>query len=336
MKTSQQPKSSRQAISENFQSEGNPPRVLITGSTGMVGSYLYKSLSGKGLAVQGMARAISAEGTASHDIASDQMDWSALLQGVDTVIHCAGLASVPRHSSSAEKQRLYEVNRDATAKLARACLDHGVRRLLFTSTAKVYGDYSSMGSPFFEDDPLRPTDAYGESKRQAETNLLEFREKGLEVCILRLPMVYGPDLSANLQLLHRLVARGIPIPLGSVRNRRSVLGVNNLGVIVDRLLRLGYWRFPILNLADPEPVSTPELVRMIARTSSLPAKLVPFPLRILKPVAKLVGRESMFHSLASNLELHCANLYTLFPDLVLEPTASSLERLRGGLIRPDG
>lgn len=295
----------------------------------MVGSYLQKSLSGNGVAVRGMARALSADAPASSDIASEHMDWSALLPGMDTVIHCAGQASVRRHSNSAEKDRVYRVNRDATTRLARACLDHGVRRLLFTSSAKVYGDYSPPGSPFSEDDPLQPTDAYGESKRQAEASLLEFRKKGLEVCILRMPMVYGPDLSPNLQLLHRLVASGLPIPLASVRNRRSLLAVNNLAAVVDRLLRLDHWRFPIINLADPAPVSTPELVRTIARTSSLPAKLVPFPLSFLKPVARLIGGESTFHSLASNLELHSANLYTLFPDLVLEPTASSLEHLRG-------
>jgi len=302
----------------------------------MVGGYLYQSLSGSGVPVQAMPGAQSGGPSASYDIASERMDWSLFLEGVDTVIHCAGLASASRHPGSAEKERLYRVNRDATVRLAQACLDHGVRRLLFTSTAKVYGDYSPPGSPFFEDDPLRPTDDYGESKRQAEEKLLEFRGQGLQVCIVRLPMVYGPDLSPSLRMLYRLVARGLPLPLGSIRNRRSVLGLNNLASIVDRLLELDQWRFPIINLADPTPVSTPELVTLIANASSLSAKLVPFPFRFLRPLARLAGRESVFHSLASNLELHCANLYTLFPDLKLEPTATSLERLRGGLVRPNG
>jgi len=293
-------------------------------------------LTARGLAVRGIPGISPKTGLRAIDLASDTIDWPSVLTGVDTIIHCAGVNSLPSNAGRAATDYLYKVNRDATGKLARACLEHGVRRLMFTSTAKVYGDYSPAGSPFFEDAPLRPADRYGDSKRQAEACLLEYQAKGLQVCILRLPMVYGPELSPNLKLIQKLMATGLPLPLASVRNRRSVLGVNNLAVIVDKLLALKEWPCPVLNLADPKPVSTPELIRIVAAAWSMRGRLVAFPPGFLKPLAKFAGRESTFHSLASNLELHCADLYRLLPDLVLEPTDKSLGRLQGRLSTPNG
>lgn len=310
--------------------------MLITGATGMIGSHLRQHLSANGFIVRGLSRTAGPGVDYVQDLTAAAIDWPAILCGIDTVIHCAAISSAPSGKPGAASEELYRLNRDATASLARACLNNGVRRLVFTSSAKVYGDYSAPSAPFFEDHPLQPADDYGKSKAQAEDCIQNAGQQGLDVCILRLPLVYGPQLSANLQRIQRMTATGLPLPFASIRNRRSVLGINNLAVVVEQLLRLDSWRFPVINLADPEPVSTPELIGLVAAASGEKANLIPFPIRLLRPLARLAGQEAVFHSLASNLEMHCANLYGLLPGLVLEPTPEAFGRLRGRLTGING
>lgn len=300
--------------------------VAVTGASGFVGSYLLSHLRDAALPVVGITRDGVGGTRAVGDLALEPR-WHDCLKGVGTVVHCAAVAHKPLGDSDEARSQVNRVNFDAVKRLGEACLASGVKRLLFLSTVKVYGESTSGRSPFAEGDALDPEDDYGASKARAEAALKELIDQGLEVCCLRLPLVYGPGAKANFRRLQTLATTPIPLPLGAIKNRRSVLALSNLAEVVAGMLALDEWPVTELNVADPEPVSVPDLVRMLAYAQGNRAWLFPVPVWLLRSVAGLFGRQAMLERVAGSLEVSTARCADVLPQTHLDSTHLCVQRL---------
>jgi len=279
--------------------------ILVTGANGFVGRTLCTVLSRAGHRVTKAVRAAPA-GTANTvavgDIGPDT-DWRAALAGADAVIHLAARAHVMRESTSDPLAAYRWVNVAGTERLARAAADAGVRRFVFASSIKVNGELT-RGTPFRESDPPSPQDAYGVSKLEAETGLRSIAaHTGLEVAIVRPPLVYGPGVKGNLARLIRAIERGAPLPLGRIDNRRSLVGVSNLATALAACAEHPNAAGETFLVSDGGYLSTPYLVRSIAHALGKRPRLLPVPVWILKLAARCTGRSSAVARLTGSLQV---------------------------------
>jgi nucleoside-diphosphate-sugar epimerase len=291
-------------------------RVLVTGATGFVGQTLCDVLAQSGYLVRAALRndcaipACISEKTVVGDIASTT-DWRAALQGMDVVIHVAARAHV-LHDSSANTNFYIETNAHGTERLANVSAQAGIRRFVFLSSVKVNGEETS-DHPYTTDDVPCPQDAYGISKWLAETRVMEIAARtGMEAVIVRSPLVYGPGVRANFLRLLRWVDKEWPLPLGAIKNTRSLVSIWNLCDLLAHVLKHpsapgGTWM-----VSDGEDLSTPELIRRIARAMNRRVRLLPVPVDVLRLLAGLTGRKAQIArlcgSLAVNIERTCSGL----------------------------
>lgn len=287
--------------------------VLVTGATGFVGSVLVRRLVADGRRVLAAVRASSGalpegvERAVVGEIGSGT-DWTPALAGVDAIVHLAARAHVLRDMSSDVYALYRATNTLGALRLAEAAAAAGVRRFVFLSSVRVHGERSS-GAPFTESSPLAATDPYGRSKAEAERGLSEIAARtGLEVVVLRPPLVYGPGARGNFARLVRLVARGIPLPLGAVRNRRSLIYVGNLSDAIARTLDHKAAASETFMVSDGEDVSTCELVCRIALALGKPARLVPVPVGLLRLAGTVLGRPDDVARLVDDLVVDTARI----------------------------
>lgn len=228
-------------------------------------------------------------------------DWEGALGGVDTVMHLAGLAHVPSKLQRDNRNSYREVNALGAARVARQAAANGVRRFVYLSTAKVCGD-STQNRPFDETDISYSQDPYTASKREAEKLLRNVAmETGLEIVILRPPLVYGPGVKANFLRLMEWVWRGVPLPLGKVNNRRSLIYVGNLVDAIIACIEHPAAVGKTFLVSDNDDVSTSELVRRMARALGRPARLFRFPPELLRAGARLTGKQEEADRLLGSL-----------------------------------
>lgn len=261
--------------------------IAITGTDGFIGQAVVPELVAAGhriLAVSRSARPIA--GAEVRPIADlTDADWSSALRGADTVVHLAGRAHVMREREADALTAYRRINATATEALARAAAAAGVRRFVFASTIKVMGEFSPR--PFVESDTPRPADAYGISKLEAERSLADIgAATGLEVVILRPPLVYGPGVKANFLALMNAVARGLPLPLGAARQPRSFIHVRNLSVAFRLAVESPRAVGQCYVVRDGEDISMAELIVRLAVALGRRARLVPVP----EPMMRLAGR----------------------------------------------
>lgn len=274
-------------------------RVLVTGATGFVGRHAAQALAAAGFAVRRAARRPDADWRAGEDcLVGDlrgEVDWSAALADVATVVHAA--ASVHRPGEDPTVTRL--VNVEATRRLAEAALRAGVRRFVFLGSAGVHGDDGGP-APVDEASPTRPGTPYAASKLEAEAVLARLAQTtGMEVAMLRPPMVYGPGNPGNLPRLMRLIATGLPLPFGAVRNRRSFIAVGNLSDAIVRCCAADRLAGVFL-VSDGETCSTPDLVRLLAQGLGRAPRLAPVPVAWLAVLGRLLGRSADVRRLTSS------------------------------------
>jgi UDP-N-acetyl-alpha-D-quinovosamine dehydrogenase len=277
--------------------------VLLTGASGFVGRALAVALARADyevrLALRGTGSGVAGTGEQVYvgDICATT-DWREALRGVDGVIHSAARAHRMNDHDSAAYIR---TNTEGTTRLASQAAECGVKRLVFLSSIKVNGEETD-GHAYTPADEPRPQDAYGESKLLAETSLNEIaRRTGMQAVIVRLPLVYGPGVRANFLRLMRWVDRGWPLPLGCVRNRRSLVSIWNLcdllvNVVGNPAVNQGTWM-----VSDGDDLSTPELIRRLAAAMHRPARLLPVPMALLGAIAALTGRSAELRRLCGSL-----------------------------------
>jgi nucleoside-diphosphate-sugar epimerase len=277
-------------------------RVLVTGASGFVGTALCRELVARGHSVRAVVRGASAPPADSpglHRVAvpdiAGEIDRHVLLEGIDVVVHLAAVA----HRAAADASEIRRVNVEGATRLADAASGL-VRRFVFLSSVKVHGEDSGNASYTEVDAPL-PEDTYGRSKLEAERALTAIAERaGMELMVLRPPLVYGPGVKANFLRLLSWVDSGLPLPLASVHNRRSLIYVGNLVDAIARCAEHPAVRGPFL-VSDEESVSTPELVSRIARALGRPERLVPTPPVLLRVAGMIVGRRDEIRRLTGSL-----------------------------------
>ena len=280
-------------------------RVLVTGANGFVGKELCRVLARSGYMVCAALRRDqpTPEGSTAKAVVGDigsGTRWDEALRDVEVVLHLAARAHVLHDKAAAE--RLYlETNEQGTRVLAEAAARAGVRRFVYLSSVKVNGEATTT-RPYGPDDAPQPQDAYGRSKWLGEQHLREIAARApLEAVIVRSPLVYGPGVRANFLRLLRLVDRQWPLPFGAVDNRRSLVSVDNLCGLLAHVVTSPAAAGRTWMAADGDDLSTPELVRRMARIMERRARLIPVPVGILMLGAGLCGYRAEFERLCSSL-----------------------------------
>ncbi len=279
-------------------------RVLVTGAGGFVGRALCRELLGRGHSVTAVVRGTEPPEGCEARIVSDigpDTDWSAALEGVDAVAHLAARVHVMRERVADPLAAFRRTNVDGTLRLARSAAVTGVRRLVFLSSVKVLGEATPDG-PFTDSSPVNPQDPYGASKREAETGLSELAARsGMEVAILRPPLVYGPGVKGNFLSLLRLIDRGVPLPLAAIANRRSLLYLGNLVDAVDLCLSHDGAAGRTFLIRDGEDLSSAELGRRLAAALGRRARFFSLPEGVLRLAANCIGRRAAAQRLLGSL-----------------------------------
>jgi nucleoside-diphosphate-sugar epimerase len=232
------------------------------------------------------------------------MDWSSAVDGVEAVIHLAARVHVMDDRATDPLAEFRKVNVLGTLNLANQAAAAGVKRFVFVSSVKVNGESTLTGQPFTEEDAPHPQDAYGLSKHEAELGLRQIAaESGMEVVIIRPPLVYGPGVKANFAAMMRWLRRGVPLPLGAIHNQRSLVALDNLvDLIVTCLVHPAAANQTFL-VSDGEDVSTTELLRRMGQALGCPARLILMPASWLKLAATLVGKQDVALRLYGSLQV---------------------------------
>lgn len=304
-------------------------KVLVTGGTGFVGGALVSRLaadrsSGGVVATVRRKIELALEGVSQIQVGDllPTTDWSASLKGVNAVVHCAARVHVMREHTIDPLQAYREVNVKGTLNLARQAAQAGVSRFVFVSSIKVNGEATQPGKTFSADDLPSPLDPYGVSKLEAELGLREIEaQTGMEVVIVRPPLVYGPGVKANFAAMMRWLARGIPLPLGAIYNARSMVALDNLvDLLVTCIKHPAAARHTFL-VADGEDVSTTELLRRTAHAMGKKAFLLPVPAIVLGLSATLLGKRAVAQRLCGSLQVDITKTRSLLgwtPPLTLD------------------
>lgn len=287
-------------------------KILITGANGLVGCVLNKALAQRHFSVVSALRTTEAVSSGLNVLAvgdiNEKTDWSSALNAVDVVIHLAARVHVMREKIADPIAAFREVNLHGTINLAKQAAIVGVTRFVYVSSIKVNGEFTE-GKPFSESDNPNPQDPYGVSKWEAEQALHEIsRETGMELVIVRPPLVYGPGVKANFYKLLQLVDKALPLPLGSIENRRSMVYVRNL---VDALILCATHpkaAGQTYLVSDGHGVSTPQLINNIALTMQRPCRVFSFPLSLIRLGAKLLGRSAAVDRLTQSLEIDSSKI----------------------------
>jgi nucleoside-diphosphate-sugar epimerase len=282
-------------------------KVLVTGASGFVGSALCARLLVENWTVLGSVRQLPDKISAgvNYRLVSDMSgdtNWSEILTGVNTVVHCAARVHIMRDTATDPLDVFREVNVKGTVRLAEQAVDGGVKRLVFISSLKVNGE-TTADHPFRADDIPEPTDPYSISKWEAEQALINIAAKtGLEVVIIRPPLVYGIGVRANFLRLMQAVKFGLPLPLDAIKNRRSLVALDNLVALIVTCLDNNDAANQTFLVSDGEDLSTPELLRRTATAMKKSARLFPVSVPLLLKVAGILGKTDFALRLCSSLQ----------------------------------
>lgn len=223
-----------------------------------------------------------------------QTDWRPSLAGADVVVHTAARAHVMADATADPMSEYCRVNVDGTRALARQAAEQGVRRVVFISSIKVNGDWTEPVLCFAADDEPSPGDAYGVLKFEAEQAFREIgADTGMEVVIIRPPLVYGPGVKGNFASMMRWVKKGVPLPFGAVNNRRSLVALDNLVDLVTTCIDHPAAANEVFLVSDGEDLSTTDLLRRVGNAMDSPARLMPVPPRLLEAAAALLGKREV-------------------------------------------
>lgn len=300
--------------------------ILVTGAHGFVGRALCRELKARQFSVLAAVRTASESDEIGVDNIDSDTDWREALNGIDVVVHTAARVHVMNDTAADPLEQFRRVNVEATLNLARQAVSAKVKRFIYISSIKVNGELTASGTPFVAGDIPDPADAYGISKWEAEIELTQLAgETSLEVVIIRPPLVYGAGVKANFERMMRWVKRGIPLPLGAIDNKRSLVSMDNLVDLIITCIEHPAAANQVFLAGDGQDVSTTELLRGIGEALGKPARLYPCPGVLLSFVATLLGKKEVVQRLTGNLQV---DISTTRSRLGWEPPASLKEGLR--------
>ncbi len=280
--------------------------ILITGAGGFVGTFLVSEMARRRIPYRPVTRRRGQSSFAVSDI-DGQTDWTAALQGVEVIVHLASRAHVTEATAPLAEACIHSTNVEATLNLARQAARAGVKRFVFVSSIKVNGEQTSPHRPFTAADRPNPQNPYAQSKLDAELGLSALaRETGLEVTVIRPPLVYGPGVKANFGTMMEWIDRGIPLPLGAVDNRRSFVYVGNLVDLIIVAASHPRAAGEVFVVSDGEDMSTTELFRRLAQALGRPCWVMPVPATMLKLAATMLGRRDVADRLIDSLQVDCS------------------------------
>ena len=309
--------------------------ILLTGASGFLGARLVTALNLlPGVCLAAVVRR-RIEMPCSHVFEIDSLDgdtdWSTVMDNKDIVIHAASRVHVMKDEAEEPLFEYRRVNVYGTLNLARFAAEAGVKRFIFISSIKVNGEQTCIGKPFTAEDIPAPEDAYGISKYEAEQGLFQIAaDTGLEVVIIRPPLVYGPGVKGNFYSMMRVVKKGFPLPLGAINNKRSLVALDNLVDLIITCIDHPAAANQVFLAGDGEDLSTTDLLRGVAKAAGVSSRLIPVPASVLMFMASLVGKKEVAQRLLGSLQVDISKAHDL---LGWTPLLSVQEGLRRCFVR---
>lgn len=303
--------------------------IAITGATGFVGAALFQTLrANPKYVVKGFCRTLPKEGAVEGLLALGNLetaDFSEALAGVDVVIHTAARAHVLDDDATNPLAVFRKVNVDGAVHLARQAAQAGVKRFVFISSIGANGG-STQGVPFTETDVPEPHTPYAQSKLEAEQALRHLCEQaGMELVVIRPPLIYAAHAPGNFALLLKVVNKQLPLPFGLVKNNRSFVALENIVDFIVLCVAHPQAANQTFVVADDGPVSTPQLLKLLAKGMGKKVWLLPVPVKLMEFGAKMLGREAMFEQLCASLEVDITKAKTL---LGWQPPVSTTQAMQ--------
>ncbi len=279
--------------------------VLVTGANGFVGRAVCEHLLGLGMSITG---AVRGNPLASYHVQAPSLtvdaDWTAQLQQVDVVVHCAARVHVMSDTATDPLAAFRAVNTDGTLNLARQAADAGVKRFIFISSIKVNGEHTELGKPFDERVQSPPQDPYARSKYEAEQELMALaKECTMAVTIIRPPLIYGVGVKANFASMMTWVRKGVPLPFAHLNNARSLLALPNLCDFIAHAMAHPAAVNQVFLVADPVAVSTSQLLAAIAEAEGVRCRLFYLPPRVIRVLGRCLGIDAKLQRIYGSLEM---------------------------------
>jgi len=296
--------------------------ILLTGATGFVGSSILNSLSNNKVRI--LVRSIPSIHNIDFVLAAmkPDTDFTEALLGIDTIIHSAARAHVMDDKTLDPLDAFREVNTFGTLNLANQAADTGVKRFIFISSIKANGESTPLNKPFYCRDTLAPEDAYGQSKAEAEEGLREIAKiTNMEVVIIRPPLVYGSGVKANFAAMMKLATKNLPLPLGAIHNKRSLVALDNLVDLIITCIDHPNASNQTFLVSDDHDISTTELLKEMTIAAGKKPRLIPVPMKLIQLAATMLGKKSIADRLCGSLQVdisHTKKLLNWAPPITVE------------------
>lgn len=282
--------------------------ILLTGATGFVGHALTERLRRDNRHPLTVVSRGEMDASEVRHVHIDRLDgstqWGKALSDVEVVIHSAARVHVMNDQAADPLAEFRAVNVDGTLGLARQAAESGAKRFVFISSIKVNGEGTALAKPYTAEDKPAPLDPYGVSKWEAEEGLRALaKETGLEVVIIRPVLVYGPGVKANFRSMMSWLRKGVPLPLGAIQNKRSLVALDNLVDLITTCIDHPTAANQTFLVSDGEDLSTSELLRRMGKALDIPARLIPVPASLLQMGAALIGKGAVAQRLCGSLQV---------------------------------
>lgn len=280
-------------------------KVLVTGSSGLVGNSVITALKMKKMDIVAHSRSSYLPDCENvHVDLTADANWEPYLKGVDTIIHCAARVHQMNETVQEKQNAYHAVNVDGSLNLAKQAVEAGVKRFIFISSIKVNGEWTQESIPFTAKDAPHPQDDYGKSKFEAEKMLTSFaNSSGLDLVIIRPPLVYGPGVKANFLSMMKAVVKGLPLPLGLINSLRSMVFVENLVDLIMVCCEHPDAPGKTFLVSDDEDISIRDLLRTLANSAGKRTYLLPIPQLLLVFTLTLLGKKAAAQRLCKPLQL---------------------------------